>query len=198
MLVIFDLDYTLLRTQEFKQGLAAALQLDEQHFQQDCRYYFQNRHYSLETHLQHRLQKCDTRTKQQINVALEQLWQRINAYLDPYTMPLLQKLIDRQLHPVLLTHGDPVFQKKKVNTLSIKASFDSIVYAEKDKIGYLSRFQQQTTTIIINDDARESLLMRSNFDNAVIRLIQGPYCRNTDHCLKVYQLQELYEGPYAL
>jgi len=124
MILLFDLDYTLLDTKRFK-----------------------------ETHKEPEYKNFD---------------KEINNYLFPETEKTLSYLKNQGHKLILLTLGEPNFQKSKVDNSKIKKYFEKIVYEPKNKaentlLKDLSMGDEDI--IIINDKKEESNEMQKVLGN---------------------------------
>lgn len=209
MLIIFDLDYTLLDTLEFKKGLAEALNLEFDVYHKNCKKYFKDKDilYNLEKHLKI-LEQENSDFK--IN---ENFLSNIGKYLFPEADDILKKMKDAGHKLVLLTYGDVQWQKMKVENLKIKKYFDEIIYTDKGKGEVirnsktplapllerggpgsthplpLSRGEEKI--LIVNDNARECLEMREAIGDCEIFLVKGRYSENVEHDLEIRELGEI-------
>ncbi len=117
--IIFDLDYTLLDTKRFFNGLARALGLSRKKFKQDYERFFSVKkiNYSLEKHLP--LILADKKSAQAVEVRnrLKNFWLEVNQYLYPEAENLLRDLKAKGYRLYLLTYGEPKWQQQKVERL---------------------------------------------------------------------------------
>jgi len=195
MIIIFDLDYTLLDTKKFKAGLANALDLSIDDFEKSYLENFKNKklNYNLEKHLKI--------LKQKNTQKLKQFFKSLDQYLFPDSIKILKKLGSAPVKArvkknnnklILLSFGNKEWQKQKINNLSIKDYFDKIILTDIDKAKILKTLQKTKEKIlIINDNAREILEMKKVLKNCNIFLTKGPYCDNVSHNLKTHTLNEL-------
>jgi len=185
MIIIFDLDYTLLDAKKLKQGLAKALGLTAREFEKSYLEHFKNKkiNYNFEKHLQ----ILDKKHTPQI----DKFFKNLDQYLFPQSLNILKKLkTNNKL--ILLSFGNKNWQKQKINNLNIKKYFDKIILTDKSKAEILKQLQgTKDKILIINDNARETLEMQKTLKNAKVFLVKGVYANNCEHDLEVKNLAEL-------
>lgn len=191
MIVIFDLDYTLLDLEKFKEGWAEALGLSKDEFNRSYQKNFkdQNINYSADRHLE----ILDKSQDQQVKEAIEDFLKIIDCYLLPEADELLEKLSSGN-RLIMVSRGDEQWQKTKLVNLNIHKYFkpDDIIFVSGDKnqrLGFLSGAKEKI--VIINDNAREGLAMREFLKNSRLYIVDGPYSRNIEHQEKIYTLEKL-------
>ncbi|MFH1192200.1 MAG: HAD hydrolase-like protein [bacterium] len=195
MLIIFDLDYTLLDTESFKKGLAEALGLTTGQFNNSYKKYFKERAipYNIDQHIAY-LASVSVETGEAAKLRLKDFFSTIDKYLFADAESVLGKLKLGGHKLVLLTYGDVEWQKQKFNNLKIKKYFAEIIYTDKGKgdVGELRRMaEERKDVLIVNDNARESLEIKKKAEQAEIFLIDGPYANNCEHNLERRKLEDI-------
>lgn len=195
MIVIFDLDYTLLDSKKFKAGEAAVLEISTKEYTATCEEIFKSKkiHYNLAKHLDYLINKglIKTEERRNMNRRIRKFLERIDDYLFPQAEKVLSKLQKRGDTLILLTYGDKQWQKIKVKNLKIKKYFKKIIFIEDKKekaLDFLSGTKEKV--LIINDKAQECLEMKKKIKQAEIFLVKGPYSHNIEHDLSVHRLEE--------
>ena len=78
----------------------------------------------------------------------------------------------------------------KINNLKIKKYFSKIIITDKEKVHSLEYLKKDDRVkFLINDNARESLLIQKEIPNTKLILIKGPYSRNVKHDTRVHSLK---------
>lgn len=195
MIIIFDLDYTLLNSKKFKAGLAAVLGLTEKEYAAACEEIFKSKkiHYNLRKHLDYLIIKglTDKSERNKLNKKINEFFKRIDYYLFSQAEKVLSELEKRGNTLMLLTYGDVEWQKMKLKNLIIKKYFIKIIFVEEKKEKALDFLKGNKEKVwIINDNAQESLAMRKKIKNAEIFLVKGPYTYNAEHNLEAHRLGE--------
>ena len=203
MIVIFDLDYTLLDTKRFKIDLANALGISLDVFNDSYRQFISNdgteqrkTRYVLNEHLDYLIKSGAVKVgeKKQLEIRVEEFLKRIDNYLFADAEDVLKNLKDRGHKLILATFGNPEWHQLKVGNLSIKKYFDQIIITDKDKsplIEFLKKNNEET--VIVNDNAGETIAMQEALGHCQIILIAGPYSRNCEHNFKEYELVDCLE-----
>jgi len=193
MTIIFDLDHTLLNTNGFKNGLAKALGISDQVFT-DTYQKILNRGgiYNIDEHISMLLKKGYIKRTDKIKEQVKILFSAIDDYLFPEAEQILQDAKRRCRRLILLTYGNVDWQKRKVINLKIKHYFDKIIFTDGEKSKEIEFLKHLTGDIIIvNDNDRESLMIKESLGRGKIFLIKGPYSKNVKHNLKMHTLGEL-------
>lgn len=211
MLIIFDLDYTLLDTKNFKTGLAKALGLAADEFNDSYKKYFKDRAmpYNVEKHIEY-LGSGTVETGAARKERLKDFFLEIDKYLFADAENALKKLKLGGHKLLLLTFGDADWQKQKVDNLKIKKYFDEIIYTNKgkgeaDELRELMCRMEETKTpltplcekggteeiLIVNDNAKECLEIKKSLGCGEIFLVDGPYADNCEHNLEIRKLEDI-------
>jgi len=194
MIIIFDLDHTLLDTHRFKNGLAKALGISEQVFTDTYKKQFLDREkvYNIDEHILMLLKKGYIETTEKIKEQIKILFSAIDDYLFPEAEQILKDAKKRGHRLILLTYGSVSWQKRKVADLKIKHYFDKIIFTDCEKsteIEFLKHLPE--SVVIVNDNAREALMIKEALGRGKIFLVKGPYLKNVHHNLKIHRLSEL-------
>lgn len=209
MLIIFDLDYTLLDTTKFKRGLGKALGLSMEEFNDTYKKIFKDKKlpYNIDIHIKYLLQNFregladSTAMENGIKSRIKEFLRDIDQYLFHEAENVLKKMKEEGHSLLLLTYGDEDWQRYKIENLKIKKYFDGIFYADKDKYEVLEDLvnnQKQfffpgDEILIVNDNAQESLRIKESLGRGEIFLLEGPYSNNCAHDLKARDLRELID-----
>jgi len=153
MILLFDLDDTLLDTKKFKEDISKFFGLTPEQ-------------------IKNRLEL------KKIEKKLQKLIKNIDNYLFSGAEEILIYLKSKDYRLTLMTLGDLFIQKPKVENSKIKKYFDKIIYEEKDKSEneYLKELaDSKEEVLIINDREDQSLAMQKAIgNNAKIFLVKGP------------------------
>ncbi|MFH0856455.1 MAG: HAD hydrolase-like protein [bacterium] len=194
MLIIFDLDYTLLDTLGFKKGLAEALNLEFDVYHENCKKHFKDTNilYNLEKHL-----KILEQENSGVKIK-DDFFSSIGSYLFPEAEDILKKMKNAGHKLVLLTYGDVKWQKQKVENLKIKKYFDEIIYTDKkkSKTEELRDFLIKNAIhkfLIVNDNAKECLEIKEVFEECEIFLVKGRYSENAEHDFEIRELVKILD-----
>lgn len=195
MIFLFDLDQTLIDTERLKKDkrLIFGLSLNKDSFQNDLLFKRRNRRYNPKVHL-HFLRKSGhikTATEEKrISAAFQKVIKNIDNYLFPGTEKALKLLKNQGHRLILMTLGDPSFQKSKVDNSRIKKYFERIIYEAKDKSQ--NKFVKQLVktdqdVLIIDDRADMAFAMKKVLGKkARIYLVRGPNSNNIKHKEKIH------------
>lgn len=196
MIVIFDLDYTLLDAKKFKIALAKALDISLEKFNNTYKenFVFKNgTNYNIKKHL-----KLLNKDKNQpVKNNLNNLFKKLDSFLYPHSEKLIKNFYTKGAKLILISFGNKSWQKKKISNLKIKKYFSKILIANDNKhktLGFLKKSKENI--LIINDNAREILEMEKAIGKCEVCLINGPYSENIKYGLKVYNIKDclkLYE-----
>ncbi|NCF74894.1 MAG: HAD hydrolase-like protein [Xanthomonadaceae bacterium] len=194
MIVIFDLDYTLLDSKKFRQDLASVFDMNIDEFNKYYEKYFKSKslNYGIEEHLK------ILKKQKQINFTEEKkIKQKLNIFfkkMDDYLFPGVEKALkyfrNNGNKLILISFGNLDWQKLKIDNLKIKKYFDKIILEDsaKGKNDFLKSLKNsQEKILIINDNAKETFAMAKLLGkNCKFKIIQGPYSYNIKHKEKIY------------
>jgi phosphoglycolate phosphatase-like HAD superfamily hydrolase len=187
MIVIFDLDYTLLNTNLLKKRLEKIF--SRQNFKADYKKYFKDKgvnfDYKRYLDLLKDHKRIDQGEEKKLKLHYANLLKKMNDYLFSGVGRILRDFKKAGAKLILVTFGHKDWQAAKVKNLKIKKYFDIIAYEEKDKaksklLKKLNRSRRKV--LIINDNAKEIKQMKNILGpEAGIILIDGPYAKNIKH-----------------
>lgn len=197
MKIIFDLDYTLLDTGQFKKKLAEILVKED--FYADYKKYFRDQDINFDSEKYLAILKAegriDGRRQEELKSKLAELLNKIDDFLLAGADKVLKRLKDSGHELILMTFGDKKWQEKKVKNLSASRYFDKIIFEEKNKAGseYLKSLRNTEEEImIVNDNARETKeIVKIIGERTKVFLVDGPYVKNVEHDWPIHKLAEL-------
>lgn len=179
MKIIFDLDYTLLDTAEFKSKMAEIL---GENFKADYEKYFKSKgiNFNIDDYLLilKKNRGIDDENLKKMRSEIDELFYDIDDYLKFGVENALEHFKKRGDELILLTFGYKQWQKKKVDNLSIKKYFDEIIFEDKDKSKseYLKLLgEKDEEVLVINDNLSEAEQMLKILKKGELRLVKGPY-----------------------
>lgn len=179
MKIIFDLDYTLLDTAEFKCKMAEIL---GENFKADYEKYFKSKgiNFNIDDYLLilKKNGRIDDKILKKMRSEIDELFYDIDDYLKFGVEKTLEYFKKRGDELILITFGYKQWQEKKVDNLSIKKYFDEIIFEDKDKSKseYLKSLGEKDEEIlIINDNLCEAEQMLKILKKGELRLVKGPY-----------------------
>lgn len=192
--VVFDLDYTLLDTHQFKLSLCSALEITPDDFKAHSVSLFSgptNKHYDLNEHIQF-LAHGDAQTASQLKQACDQVVQtKMNEFLYSESINILEKFKQNGWDIHLMTLGNPEFQEWKVSGLTqINHYFLKKVFVGTEKVDFLKDYAE-IDALFINDNAKESLKILKKIPDLSLVLVDSGYCRNVEHDLKLFKLDQI-------
>lgn len=195
MIIIFDLDYTLFDAKKFRAGIAAILNLSLKEFDEKYHVkYFKSKkiNYNFKKNLEIIKGEDKDLNTGLLEKKFDKFLLKINKYLFPEAEEILRRLKRAGHILILFTFGDKELQKQKVDNLRIKKYFAKIVFTAKEKNLPFNFLKNKKEKIyIINDNAKESLLMKKYIKKGEIILIKGPYSYNAKHNLRVRTRKQL-------
>lgn len=199
MITIFDFDYTIFDADRYKrEGLAKIFNMSGDDFVKYYKTRFKDKGLNYDPEIQIKESALNKKEEQAKLGEIDGLIKKANDYLFPQTAGLLEYYKKNSDKIILVTHGDPDWQRRKISCLKIngvKAAdfFDEIIYArglkseERQLLEYVGK-----DILLINDNAKETLELKEFFgQNTKIRLLAGPYSSNVSHDEKIWQLEEL-------
>ncbi|MCK5211291.1 HAD hydrolase-like protein [Candidatus Parcubacteria bacterium] len=196
MIYIFDLDYTLLDAIEFKRGLARILGLSWEDWQANYQKFFkdQNKNFNFYQMLNYLIRAEIVNQNQAVEIrhAVLKYLKTIDSFIFPAGLELLKKLSKDKHTLMLVSFGDMVWQKSKIENLKIKKFFAKVIITDSNKSTALMFLQNSTEEIvIINDNAKETFLLQESIPRAKVYVTDGPYAHNVGHQEPVYTLAQL-------
>jgi len=199
MKVIFDLDYTLLDTDKFKEKLVEIFK--DQDFYADYKKYFEDSGLSFDYEkylaLLKYAGKIDGAAEKEIRFKLTELMKKLDDYLRPDAENVLKYFHQEGAELILITFGEKNWQQEKVKSLDIKKYFDRIRFEDKNKnkSAWLKLLKNKSEEIlIINDNAKEAKeMVKILGKKAKVFLIDGPYSRNIKHNWPINKISGLLE-----
>lgn len=193
MIVIFDLDYTLLDTEKIKKDMVGIFNISIKQFNTDYKKLFTDKKIPYSPYKHIRFLKKE---KQVFSVAIcdkkmDTLVKNIKKYLYPKALEVLEKFKKRGDKIILMSVGDLKWQAKKINGLKIKKYFNRVIIVERKKCRNLEFLKKENEKIlIINDNAGETIDMEKAIGKCEVCLIHGPYSKNTDHNFNTYNIKD--------
>lgn len=194
MVFIFDFDYTLFDTgqykKDFKDFLFSTYNITEELFKKDYKSCFAKGDvcYDLKKHM--RLLGIDPGDSNFTTFFNDQ-----NHYLFQEMDCLVRGVAAKEANYVLLlTRGHYETQMLKLQAVSIKDFFDEIVIIEETKEEWIQHYRLNDKTVIfINDKPQENSDVQKKIPHADIFLVEGPYAYKGNKSQKVYTRQELVD-----
>ncbi len=195
MIVVFDLDYTLLDTKKFKEGLIEVLEISPEIFAETYKIFRNDSEtvYNFEKHIDYLVEQGELPIKRKdiVKNNVEKFLEKIDEYLFPESVEVLKGLKKKNAELVLLTFGNKEWQQKKVDRLKIKKYFDEIILTDTDKEKSLDFLKsKREKKYIINDNAKECDLIKKVIPQSEIILVNGPYSDNIEHDFEIYKLKD--------
>ncbi|MEI8360538.1 MAG: hypothetical protein WCG01_00145 [bacterium] len=197
MMYLFDLDYTLIDSDELKKDMAVVIyglnngDVDAR-FKRDTDSCFksQGKHYNLSDHLEY-LIGCGAISKSRAERALTEmklLLLNIDHYLKPGAEELVVKLFENGNKLVLMSYGDYEWQKMKIDGSQILHKyFQEKIIETVDKSQnqyFMNSLKRQDEIVIVNDKIEESLSMKHAIEalgaQCSVVIIKGPYSQHVD------------------
>jgi FMN phosphatase YigB (HAD superfamily) len=196
MIIIFDLDYTLLDTEKFNKDIAKSLGISIKKYNEIRKKHFSDKKIKYDPYKLIKILQDGKHIDSVKNYRekINRLVENVNSYLFPKALEVVKKFKKRGDKIILMSVGDKAWQKQKIGNLKIKKYFDDIVIIKKEKYKNLDFLKKEKEKIlIINDNAGETFDMKKAIGNCEICLIQGPYSRNVKHNLKIYNIEDCLE-----
>lgn len=170
--IVLDFDYTLFDAAKFRGDLGASLiklGIDEKFFSET---YKQVRYregkesdYQPDKHLQILADKTDT-DYLKLKDTYYQVIGEAKEYLYPDTLDFLKKMKQENNKLILLTFGNPEFQKLKVQNSGIGKYFEEIYYTDGSKTSLAHKITDDPNVTFINDNPHEILELKSIYPQA--------------------------------
>lgn len=192
MILVFDLDYTLLDIEKFKADKSLIFGITPEENERQGEELFKKRglNYNPETHIEFLKNTGVIKDAKKTLEGLKNLIKNIDNYLFPGVKETLAYLKKQGYKLILITLGDLSIQKPKVENSRIKKYFDEIIFEDKDKsqnerIKDLSKTKEDI--LIVNDRVDQSLAMQKTLGKkAKIFLVKGPYSKDIEHKEKIH------------
>ncbi|MFA6190450.1 MAG: HAD hydrolase-like protein [Candidatus Staskawiczbacteria bacterium] len=190
MILLFDLDHTILDVEKFKKEKSKLFRLTPEENEKHGFELFKKhgKGYNPYQHIKFLRDSNHIQTDKEAEIITQQFNEAIkdtDKYLIDGAENTLSYLKEKGYKMVLMTFGDLQMQKPKVDNSRIKKYFEKIIYSEKDKSEneFLKELANSNEDVlIINDHAEQSLAMQKVIGpKAKIFLVKGPYAENTDH-----------------
>lgn len=196
MILLFDLDRTILDTNKFNKGLSKifGISLKKHSLHVDSFFRKKSISYSPEAHIKLLKKLGHLRTASEIKKiedSYEIFLKTINNCLFPESEKMLTHLKNKGHQMFLITLGSSPSQKKKVINAGLEKYFEKIIYETKSKsqnkfIKQLAKLDEEI--LIINDKAEESLAIKKTLGKkAKIFLIDGPWARTINHKEEIHK-----------
>lgn len=196
MILLFDLDRTLINTEKFKKSLSIIFGISLKEYESNVNDFFRKtgKHYTPEVHIKVLKKLKHIKTVAEEKIILEKynkLLKRMDEHLFPGTENILNNLKKQGHILFLITLGVPSSQKRKINNSCLKKYFKKIIYETKNKsqnkfIKQLAKLNKDI--LIINDKAEEAIAIKKAIgEKAQIYLVDGPHSKNTTHTEKIYK-----------
>lgn len=207
MIIIFDLDYTLLDTARFKRdGLALFFNMNEAEFKDYYKKNFKDKgvNYSPKKHLEF-LGWGQAELAAKLDELDDWLEKEISRYLLPEAEEILKRFKEAGHKIILASFGDKEFQKQKIsalkiNQISVREFFNEVIISDKVKaeLKKLKRFRGENV-LLVDDNLREALELKEVLgEKCEIFLVDGPYARYREYNITPRSLKELSEKFFQL
>jgi len=167
--IIFDLDHTLLNSQELKKRLAIIMDIDTDLYNESYKERFGNRNepYSLDKHIKFLQSKGRVKNGEieffRIKKKLDKDLPDLSSFLFKKYSEVIKQSGGENDEKILLTFGNQVWQKKKIEKLSVlKPLFDRIIIEEKEKENselLKELANKEEKVVIVNDNLIETVKM---------------------------------------
>lgn len=168
--IIFDLDHTLFDTNTFRRDLFNLLLKNSGILQKTLLASYDNytktgRNYSLGGHMAFlRDHYGNTLSKKKTAEVKEFLHSSLKKYLNKEALPALRELQTMGYKLLLLTKGDPYFQRIKIKQSGLDEIFKNNFFISRgDKIRTLLRLGLDKAAYFINDNYQETASVQARF-----------------------------------
>ncbi len=181
MMVILDLDYTLLDTSRFKDALAEIFRkcgVDRERFLTTYRAtaeaYPPKYDYDVDRHLE-TLRDELTCGESEVRSAIEEVLNDTENFLYPGAVEFVEELRSRDARLVLLTLGNEAWQRVKVDRSGLSAIFDDVITLAEGKDAVISDLTRgHEEVVVVNDNPDEIIAMRGIEPTFLYIMKQGP------------------------
>ncbi|MDP2709443.1 MAG: HAD hydrolase-like protein [bacterium] len=201
MIILFDLDYTLMDTARLHDRLAEIF--DREDYRHDYQALFKQRQVNFDAEKYLKILKqqgrVDAAREKELRRGLNELMNELDKYLKPGAAEALQHFKQAGDRLVLITFGNQAWQAEKVKYLSIAGYFDQVIFEERDKSksDFLKSLgQAKEKALIVNDNIGEAAEMKKILgERAELRLVKGKYNQGTEPDIEnLIELTEKYEA----
>lgn len=195
MIIIFDLDHTLLNAEKIKLALSRILKMSRKDFSSSYHKLFGQKSdlYNPFIHLDLLIQtgKVDARCANSYKQRIRELLARLDSFLVPGVENLLKELKSNGHFLILISHGNVVWQNRKIKNLKIKKYFRKIIVTNENKADSFKFLKNKKEEIlIVNDNARENEEILKFLPKAQAVLIKGIHSNNIKHSYKQYSFRQ--------
>ena len=181
MTIVFDLDHTLLDTTLLMNEMGKILEphgIPPETFRETYLGIALKddgiNDYRLEAHLE-RMKGLLTCSGREAEKRLRSVVERTGDFLYPHAETLLVGLAEEGHDLVLLTHGNPTWQKLKVDKAGIAGLFSKSHYVpgmKHEMEGFLD--DREFPLVMVNDNGKEIMEMRKRWPKAFMIAVSGP------------------------
>ena len=183
MIIIWDLDYTLLDTVKFKEALSEAVtscgpsaERYEQTYDRIVKRDGKAYDYDPDVHLEAlRDDFPDEKSFAEARSRIDEVLSRTEEYLYPGSVELLKKLHGAGAKQILLTLGNEKWQEAKVKHSGLADLFDGVVATGKKKGTVIRDFAAEgEEVVVVNDNGEEMKEMMEQMPEFRYILKEGP------------------------
>lgn len=181
MLLILDLDYTLLDTTAFKKALTASLDplgvTHEQFYDTygTVAHAIPGRHsYSFEAQAKFLHEKYGF-DEVEVLRRLTSVYDILPRFLYPDTVPFLALLKEKGISAVLFTWANPTHQEAKVKNLGIESYLSKVIITSEDKgTAELDLPDPESAWVFVNDNPNEIRALAARYpESQMIRIVRA-------------------------
>ena len=171
MLIILDLDHTLLNTASLKKELCKSLinfGVSQKLFKNVYQKLRKDNPYSHELFLDY-LSKEKEINRKAAKAKLEKFSKKMRKYLYPEAIWFLKKMRKNGAKLVLLSYGNAKFQKMKIKNIKLEPFFDKVIITEKKKTKSVVKMvnNQKQKIFFIDDHPEEIKEIYQNCKNVI-------------------------------
>ena len=190
--IILDFDYTLFDAKKFRKDLVSCLacfDIDEKLY---TKTYNKIRYrggkeadYLPIKHLKH-LARLTNNNYQDLKKEYDKVIDKCIKYLYSDVLLSLKKLQATSYKLILLTFGNPEFQKMKIDNSKIKKYFNKIYYTDKNKTDFVKEIPDNENMVFINDNPNEIVALQKIYKKA--KFIQIQRIEGKKYSLKIKKI----------
>lgn len=147
MRIVIDFDYTVFDTQAMREALINTCRDAEGYTRAEAELKKEGRLFTFEEHV--RLMNVS----EQVVQTMRNVLQDVSRFVYDDVMVFLDEYVEHEL--VMLTYGNPEWQRQKFEASGLKKYFDSVIYTDKAKELQKNLWETDERVIIINDKATE-------------------------------------------